>query len=234
MSEAGAGRCVRSGAIFGLDIHWFEATTRFSAVAAMQLAGLQLNRRFYCAISDEAIGDRDQVERGTWWLTTPELGCFMSHFRLWELTLQLDEPVLILEHDVEVVTALPELPSGAIALNLDNTPWPGSSAYLITPGGARLAIKEARKRGIQPVDELLWRAALRKQRVAYCAHEVARNLGRHLSTIQFTRRDERHKNILNQDPWVDYSGKTSRGASERESVQGSAAWPVQLATKSSA
>lgn len=209
LSEAGAARCVRSGVRFGLDIGWFEATTRFEALSAMQRAGLQLNRRIYCAVADEAIGDRDRLERGTWWLTTPELGCFMSHFRLWELAVQLDESVLILEHDVEFIANLPELPPRAIALNFDNAPWPGSFAYLITPRAARLAIREARKRGIQPVDELLWRAALRKQRVAFSALDVVHNLGEHFSTIQFTRRDERHKHILQQDPWVNYTGQRS-------------------------
>lgn len=35
-------------------------------------------------------------------------GCFLSHFLLWEKCLELNEPILILEHDALMIRALPE------------------------------------------------------------------------------------------------------------------------------
>jgi len=204
LSETRARRCITSGEVHGLKIGHFPAISRYEAVAAMEQAGLKLNRRIYAFISDQPIGDRSRVPRGKWHLTTPELGCFMSHFSLWQRCIQLDQPIVILEHDVILTAAVPEIPPRALALNLYRTEEASTVAYVLSPRAARLAVKETRRRGIQPADELLWRAALRSRPTAMCPESLVRHEDGGISTIQFTRRDERHEGVSDTDPWQEF------------------------------
>jgi len=39
------------------------------------------------------------------------IGCFLSHFHLWEKCISLNEPIVIMEHDALITAALPTIPS---------------------------------------------------------------------------------------------------------------------------
>ena len=224
ISESRAERCIRSGAQFGVAIETFPATHRYQAEAVMKALGLTINQRIYQGLSDQAIGDRDRVPRGQWWLTSPELGGCLSHYRLWLDCLERDEPSMILEHDAVFVATVPDLPAGAIALNLSHNPYPNSVGYVITPRAARLAIREARKRGLQPSDELIWRVAWRKKRVAMCQPTVVAHDDQGISTIQFSRDDDTHRHLSKIDPWADFhdpcpTGPTSKLPAPKRSIR---------------
>jgi len=204
LSESGANLCIRSGAKFGLEIERFAATVRYQAEAVMKRHGLELNRRIYSSISDAPLGDRDTIAKGQWWLTTPELGCCMSHYRLWLHCLRIDEPIMILEHDAVFLGAVPQLPSRALAINLNHSAYADTIAYVLSPRAARRAVREAKKHGVQPSDELLWRSALKRQRIAVCNPPAVVPDQHGISTIQFTRDDHHHEQISKTDPWKDY------------------------------
>lgn len=205
VSEAGADRCIQSAAVLGIEIRKFPAVSRYQAIPSMLELGLDINRNFYGEISDKPIGDRDAVPRGDWWITSPEIGCCLSHFLLWEKCIALDEAIMILEHDAVFVDHPAQLPRGALAMNLAPSHYSGTQGYVLTPRAAGKAVKEVRKRGIQPSDEVLWRTALRSCNVVECEPPVIRHEHGGVSTIQYTRTDDHHRGISSDNPWLDYS-----------------------------
>jgi GR25 family glycosyltransferase involved in LPS biosynthesis len=204
LSEQGAKLCISSGRQFGCEVERFPATDCYTAEEAMRSHGLQIDGRIYKEISDRPVGDRDTIPKGQWWLTTPEVGCFMSHYRLWNTCIELKQPLLILEHDVVFTGAIPAFPPGAQAMYLVDNSYPDTAAYILSPGGARLAVKQAKRHGIQPSDELLWRTALRKYRIAISPPFPFKVENHGLSTIQFSRKDATHQGMSDVNPWRDY------------------------------
>jgi GR25 family glycosyltransferase involved in LPS biosynthesis len=75
---------------------------------------------------------RDEVGR-----ISGEMGCFDSHYRLWEKCIELDEPILIFEDDVELVR--PYLPvewEDVLSVAFSHTKkMPKYQHYLDTPEG---------------------------------------------------------------------------------------------------
>lgn len=204
-SEVAAARCIQSAAELGIVVKAFQAITRYEAIPLMLERGLDINRRIYREISDRPIGDRALIPQGEWWMTSPEIGCCLSHFSLWEKCMAMHQAIMILEHDVVFLDRPPELPVGALALNLAPTHYSGTQGYVITPRAARKAVMEVRNRGIQPSDEVLWRTALKSSKVVECEPPVIKHEHGGVSTIQFTRTDDHHKEIGTDDPWQKYS-----------------------------
>jgi GR25 family glycosyltransferase involved in LPS biosynthesis len=206
-SEQQATVAARSAAAQGLTAEQFAATNRYKARKTMDKLGLFLNPAYYARLADNPIGDRANVAKGEWSLTTPELGCFLSHYRLWLKATSLEENILILEHDSYLLSPIPDFPDNFLAVNLHNREFPGTVGYIITPRGAQRAIDEAKANGIQPSDELLWRSALRKKMVFTPENKVMEIRDNGISTIQWTRSDEEHEHISKKDPWQDFRGR---------------------------
>lgn len=103
-------------------------------------------------------------------LTKGEIGCFLSHWYLWEECAQQSEPYLIVEDDIQFVEPVTsellnhagdliylcwseQEPEGAV----DGRPcypyW--TSAYIIKPSAAKFLIKSSFRHEIIPVDEML-------------------------------------------------------------------------------
>ena len=101
-------------------------------------------------------------------LTHGEIGCFLSHWYLWEECEEYNEPFLILEDDVRLLKKVPrELPEGDIVYlcwnemmkegaSEDKPCYPyWTSAYIITPKAARYLLQSDFRHNIIPVDEVL-------------------------------------------------------------------------------
>lgn len=103
-------------------------------------------------------------------LTKGEIGCFLSHWYLWEECARLDEPFLILEDDIQftrkIDSTIVDQPGDLIYLAWNemlpqgsgvNTPcypyW--TSAYIIKPKAAKYLIKSNFRHNIIPADEVL-------------------------------------------------------------------------------
>lgn len=102
------------------------------------------------------------------------ISCFLSHFHLWKKCLELNEPVLIFEHDAVIKNKIDFnikfdklLSLGHPSYGNFNTPssigvnrltskryLPGAHAYIIKPQGASELIKES-KINAKPVDVFL-------------------------------------------------------------------------------
>ena len=109
------------------------------------------------------------------------MGCFASHFSLWLKCIELDEPIIVMEHDVVFISKIPPLKFrhiAALSCNDSSTHFyhrfsknkkqrltpqciesyhpaehlPGTGAYAITPAGARILVEEAHCRYAAPTD----------------------------------------------------------------------------------
>tara|TARA_B100000963_G_C22548342_1_gene635528 strand:+ start:252 stop:1301 length:1050 start_codon:yes stop_codon:yes gene_type:complete len=112
-------------------------------------------------------------------LSVGGIGCFISHFRLWEICIELDNPIMILEDDViiedefsyqniiglldegynliypgyaEMGSAKPI--EGRIELVIPDYPY-WASSYIITPDSAKILVNDKIKQNIIPVDEYI-------------------------------------------------------------------------------
>ena len=142
-----ADRCVKSGQVFGYKIEKHAAYSPQNCNVNQELDNLNYDRSGF-------------IEK----YSRPEncIAGFLSHHSLWMKCLELNEPIVIFEHDAVVTNDIPNLVLFDI-LNLGkpsygkfNTPtfigygslvskpyFPGAHAYRITPKGAADLINEA-------------------------------------------------------------------------------------------
>lgn len=131
-------------------------------------------------------------------LTWGEIGCFLSHFKVWEMIAAGDEPVLVLEDDVILDKNLSEVEpflgrhemlylahvemdkqgAESISEELVRPCYPyHMSAYILTPAAAKKLISTDIRKNIIPVDEYLPRM-LDRLDVAGFKKQVARQIPR--------------------------------------------------------
>ena len=106
-SEANAARCIESAAGFGLTVEKFQAVDEDQAFQVMMAYGLRWTwangntSHSACPITGLAQHPYGEL--------APKIGCSMSHYLLWQKCVDLQEPLLILEHDAVFLRALPEI-----------------------------------------------------------------------------------------------------------------------------
>ena len=142
-----ADRCIASGLKFGHYIEKHKAYTPKNCNVFEELEDLGYDE----------LGFREKYSR-----IESCIAGFLSHHSLWHKCIELEEPIVIFEHDAVLVNNVPTLPMFDI-LNLGkpsygkfNTPsflgygalvskpyFPGAHAYRITPNGAAQLINEA-------------------------------------------------------------------------------------------
>ena len=129
-------------------------------------------------------------------LTKGEVGCFLSHWQIWNKCIELNQPVLILEDDAILtdkfdMEEIEELPYDFVYLGwkemeesvkIDDRfvkpvyPYWGL-AYMIRPDAARVLVNDVIKRNIVPVDEYL-PTKMREIRVAGYKENVVNPMSR--------------------------------------------------------
>lgn len=92
------------------------------------------------------------------------VGCFLSHYKLWQKCIELNEPICILEHDVTIHDKFPALDFTDV-IKLSSGPkaksiyvgewWAGAMAYCISPLGASKLINFVKEEGAMPADTML-------------------------------------------------------------------------------
>lgn len=147
-SQESADRCIDSGMNHGVIIEKFAAVTPKSDVDKI------------CdntGINTDGFVDKYSKRENC-------IACFLSHYTLWNTSISLNEPIAIFEHDAIITTPLPATPPnfvgnmGQPSFGKFNTPttigwgqlqskpyFPGCHAYIVTPMGAKLLIKRARR-----------------------------------------------------------------------------------------
>lgn len=155
-SVAVADRCIDSGKKHGLTIEKYSAYTPKSMP------------RTICANHGIPIeGFKEKYSR-----TDNCISAFLSHYTLWGLCIELNEPVIIFEHDAIVINNVPNIKGNVVNLGtpsygkfktptflgegpLTSKPYfPGAHAYWVTPFGAKL-LKNAALTDARPTDVFL-------------------------------------------------------------------------------
>jgi len=153
-----ANRCIKSGLPFGLTIEKHRATTPADDPERIM----------------EKLGILNTVQFNE--IYSRRLNCmsaFLSHYSLWEKSVETNEDILILEHDAIIKGHVPDIPFkgcisyGAPSYGRYNIPmtlgvgplvskpyFPGAHAYKISPWGAKRLIKKA-KLAAGPTDTFL-------------------------------------------------------------------------------
>ena len=143
-----AARCIKSGLKFGLEINNWHATTPIDLPIdkllkeGVNIAGLH---ETYSRISNCA-------------------AAFHSHFSLWKHSIEINEPVMVFEHDAVIVNDIPKFIAFDKCVSLGKpsygkwiTPsnfgvnpltskgyFPGAHGYIMKPQGAKEVIAQAK------------------------------------------------------------------------------------------
>lgn len=142
-----ADRCIRSGKAHGIEI------SKFPAVGRKESQEVRKSKRIPLEGFREKWSRLDSV-----------VGCFMSHYKIWEYCVDAAEEFLIFEHDAVIVNNIPDVAySGVLSLGkpsygnyqkptklgvnklCSKQYFPGAHGYKVKPSAAKLLIEEARK-----------------------------------------------------------------------------------------
>ena len=143
-----ADRCIKSGKKFGIDIEKFSAVTPKTHDPEKYAESLDIPTDGFKEIYS-------RYENC--------LSAFLSHYLLWEKCVNLNEQLLILEHDAVIVDSIPVFAGYKHLLNLGEPSYgkarqpmsigvgpltskqylPGAHGYMIKPSGAKMLIDRA-------------------------------------------------------------------------------------------
>jgi len=125
-SENKARNCIMSGKRFGVDAENFYGVDKHTGVATMKGCGLEWTWAKNNTGPDicphtglqqfpykDASGNFASIDT--------KVACSMSHYMLWTRCVQLDEPILILEHDALFLRAVPDVEFNGICQINDPT-----------------------------------------------------------------------------------------------------------------
>jgi len=153
-----ADRCIRSAANFGIDVNKFKAITPKDNPELI-FNTLNLPTRLF----------RDQYSR---YLNV--LSCFLSHYHLWLKCIEIEQPIIVFEHDAVVVDEIPINKPFDKFLSLGKPSYgnfkiapklgvnqlfskrylPGAHAYIVKPSAANALVK-ASESYARPADVFL-------------------------------------------------------------------------------
>ena len=92
------------------------------------------------------------------------VGCLLSHYMLWNKSLEINEPICILEHDVTIHAPFPNIEFRDVykfVKGPETKPtyighwWASGAGYCVSPEGAKKLIDFAKTQGVMPADTML-------------------------------------------------------------------------------
>ncbi len=105
-SEAKSARCIETARdIGGIEVTRFRAIPRDEAERVMNAYGLRWT--WANGNTSNAACPKTGLKQHPYGALLPKMGCAMSHFLLWRKCVEIDEPLLILEHDAVFLRRLP-------------------------------------------------------------------------------------------------------------------------------
>jgi GR25 family glycosyltransferase involved in LPS biosynthesis len=92
------------------------------------------------------------------------VGCLLSHYSLWQKSIELNESICIFEHDVIINAPFPQIEftdvykfvKGSLAKPIYIGDWWASGAgYCVSPQGAEKLVTFSKNEGVMPADTML-------------------------------------------------------------------------------
>jgi hypothetical protein len=155
------------------DIH-SQFSSNLARETSARLDQYQWQYKIWPAVNGFQLTDRDWLQQGISLLPRGKTidrpgawGCIHSHYTLWQHCLDINEPMVVLEHDALAQSSYPEeldLDQGVCKLwathslrrNAVTGTWSrGSWAYTLTPAQAESLVAFSRKYGVQALDKQL-------------------------------------------------------------------------------
>jgi GR25 family glycosyltransferase involved in LPS biosynthesis len=106
-SEAKSRRCIESAWKFGQVVERFTAVPAIRSEAVMR--GFGLRWTWANGNKSDAVCPTTKLKQHPYGNLAAKIGCSMSHYLLWRHCMDLDEQILILEHDAVFIAPLPEV-----------------------------------------------------------------------------------------------------------------------------
>lgn len=101
-SFAAARACYDSARLHGYDVEYFKAANGKTGSAFLKQEGIR-------HVADTGKADPALIEHQRRWMRRAgTVGCYASHYRLWELAVELQEPIVIFEHDALALAPFPD------------------------------------------------------------------------------------------------------------------------------
>ena len=106
------------------------------------------------------------------------IGCLLSHYFLWKKSIELNESICILEHDVIIHAPIPQIEFTDVykfVIGPETKPtyigrwWASGAGYCVTPQGANKLVTFAHSIGVMPADTMLNTGIVDMQ---FCEEEI--------------------------------------------------------------
>jgi len=145
-----ATRCIESGKKFGVEVDYHPAFTPKNNPEQMMI--------------DKGI-NYDRFKNNQYSRFEPCMAAFLSHRQCWKKAIELDEPVLVLEHDAVFTAPLPKVNIAFKVISFGKPSYgsyrastkegffaafskpggylPGAHAYLVSPRGAKILVEKS-------------------------------------------------------------------------------------------
>jgi len=143
-----ANKAFTSAKAHNWDVHFFEGS--YGQKETLADYNIKINRKYKKAI-------REFARLGV-------VGCFLSHYRLWNMCIKLNEPICILEHDVTIHDKFPNTEFSDVykfcigpeaKLTYIGRWWASGAGYCISTLGAKKLVNFANNEGAMPADTML-------------------------------------------------------------------------------
>ncbi len=222
-TEAG-NLCVESARKFGVSVETFDVTDRFESRGYWMNEGLfSRPDSFSTTTPGQGHGYWPGLEPGA--ENEAVMGCLASHYRLWKECVQLDEPIMVLEHDAIFIRPLPSslefddvlnicFPGFGTPFEVDVTegdsvivdsPYPtirGAAGYIVTPQGAAKLVAYTRE-GAMPADRMIHPGVVRLQEL-YPWPVIADTRFSSIANEDQGPRNHAVEEFWKEDVWKDY------------------------------
>jgi GR25 family glycosyltransferase involved in LPS biosynthesis len=118
-----------------------------------------------CTLEEHNIKSNLKFKKGARYLEKPGVvGCFLSHYNLWQKCIELNDSICILEHDAIILDNFPKVKFTDV-LKFVKGPetkpiylgkwWASGAGYCVTPLGAKKLVDFSQTHGAMPADIML-------------------------------------------------------------------------------
>jgi len=142
-------------------LNTYDSATKFNWIVEY-FEGVDGNKH---TLEEYNITPNLKFKKGSKYLKKPGvIGCFLSHYNLWQKCIELNNSICILEHDAIIINNFPKVKFDDVLKFVkgnDTKPiyvgewWASGAGYCVTPQGAKKLVDFTQTHGAMPADIML-------------------------------------------------------------------------------